>query len=74
MFPEVNMTGDTKAMSYEIIAVKSLLRYPIANEAPETSTRLELFPFMRKKRDKTSITKNLKREVVRGLTIEELEG
>ena len=48
--------------------------YTISKEATEIGTRLELCPFMRKKRDKTSTTKNLKRGVVKGLTIEELEG
>ena len=48
--------------------------YTISKEATETGTRPELCPFMRKKRDKTSTTKNLKRGVVKGLTIEELEG
>ena len=73
MFPELNVTGDTKAMSYGIIAVKSLLGYTIAKETTETSTRLKLCSFIRRKKDKTSTTKNPKRGVVRGFTIEKLE-
>ena len=70
MFPKLNMTGDTKAMRNGIIASKPLLRYTITKETIETSTRQELCSFMRRKRDKASITKNPKREVVRSLTIE----
>ena len=73
MFSKLNMTGDTKAMRNGIIIVKPLLRYTIIKEKIETSTRLELCSFLRRKRDKTSITKNPKRGVVRGLTIEKLE-
>ena len=39
----------------------------------ETSTRLELSSFMRRKRDKASTTKNPKRGVVRSLTIKKLK-
>ena len=70
MFLKPNMTGDTKAMRNGIIASKPLLRYTITKGIIETSTRLELCSFMRRKRDKASITKNPKREVVRSLTIE----
>ena len=73
MFLELNVTRDTKAMIYGIIATKSNLGYTIAKEAIETSRRLELCLFMRRKRDKTSTTKNLKRGVVRVFTIEEFE-
>ena len=55
------MTGDTKAISDDVIAAKTLLGYTIAKKATETSIRLELCSFIRRKRDKTSITKNLKR-------------
>ena len=70
MFPKLNMTRDTKAMRNGIIASKPLLRYTITKETIKTSTRLELCSFMRRKRDKASITKNPKREVVRSLPIE----
>ena len=73
MFPKLNMTGDTKAMRNGIIAAKPLLRYTITKETTETSTRLELGLFMRRKRAKASITKNPKKGVVRSLTIEKLE-
>ena len=73
MFPKLNMTGDMKAMRNEIIAAKPLLRYTITKEIAETSTRLELCSFMKRKRDKASTTKNPKREVVRSLTIEKLK-
>ena len=73
MFPKLNMTGDTKAMRNEIIAVKPFLRHTITKEIIETSTRLELCSFMRRKRDKASTIKNPKRGVVRSLTIEKLE-
>ena len=73
MFPKLNMAGDTKAMRNGIIAAKRLLRYTITKETTETSTRLELCLFMRRKKDKASITKNPKRGVVRSLTIEKLE-
>ena len=73
MFLKLNMTGDTKAMRNGIITEKPLLRYTITKETTVTSTRLKLCSFMRRKRDKTSITKNLKRGVVRGLTIEKLK-
>ena len=73
MFPKLNMTGDTKAMRIGIIAAKPLLRYFITKETTETSTRLKLCSFMRRKREKTSTTKNLKRGVVRSLTTEKLE-
>ena len=52
MFPKFNMTGDTKAMRNRIIAVKPLLRYTITKETTEMSTRLELYLFIRRKRDK----------------------
>ena len=73
MFPKLNMTGDTKAMRNGIIAVKPLLRYTITKETTQMSTRLELCSFMRRKRDKAITSKNPKREVVRGLTIEKPE-
>ena len=73
MFPKLNMTEDAKAIRNGIIVAKPLLRYTITKEKTETSTRLELSSFMRRKRDKASTTKNPKREVVRGLTIEKLE-
>lgn len=73
MFPKLNMTGDTKTMRDGIIAAKPLLRYTITKETTETSTRLELCSFMRRKRDKASTTKNPKRGVVGGLTIEKLK-
>ena len=60
MFPKLNMTGDTKAMRNGIIVAKPLLRHTITKEIIETSTRLELCLFMRRKRDKASTTKNLK--------------
>ena len=73
MFPKLNMTGNTKAMRNGIILVKTLLRHTIAKETIETSTKLELCSFMKRKRDKASITKNPKRGVVRSLTIEKLK-
>ena len=73
MFPKLNMTGDTKAMRNGIIAAKPLLRYTITKETTETSTRLELCSFMRRKRDKASITKNPKGGVVRSLTIKKFK-
>ena len=73
MFPKLNMTGDTKAIRNGIIAAKPLLRHTITKETIETSTRLELCSFMRRKRDKASTTKNLKRGVVRSLTIKKLK-
>ena len=73
MFPKLNMTGDTKAMRNEIIAAKPLLRHTITKETTEMSTRLKLCSFMRMKKDKASITKNLKKGVVRSLTIEKLK-
>ena len=61
MFPKLNMTEDTKAMRNVIIAAKPpLLRHTITKETIETSTRLELCSFMRRKRDKASTTKNPK--------------
>ena len=73
MFPKLNMTRDTKAMRNGITTVKRLLRYTITKETTETSTRLELCSFIRRKRDKASTTKNPNRGVVRSLTIEKLE-
>ena len=73
MFPKLNMTGDTKAMRNGIIAAKPHLRHTITKETTETSTRLELCSFMRRKRDKASTTKNPKRGVVRSLTIKKLK-
>ena len=73
MFPELNLTRDTKVMSYGIIATKFHLGYTITKEAIETSRRLELCLFLRRKRDKTSTTKNPKRRVDRVFTIEEFE-
>ena len=61
MFPKLNMMGDTKTMRNGIIAVKPLLRYTITKKTIETSTRLELCSFMRRKKDRASTTKNLKR-------------
>ena len=73
MFLKLHMTGDMKAMRNGIILAKPLLRYTITKETTETSMRLELCLFMRRKRDKLSTTKNPKKGVVRGLTIEKLE-
>ena len=73
MFPKLNMTGETKAARNGIIAMKPLLRYTITKETIERSTRLELCLLMMRKRDKASTTKNSKRGVVRGLTIENLK-
>ena len=73
MFSKLNMTGDIKVMRNGIIATNPLLRYTITKETIEMSTRLELCLFMRRKRNKASTTKNLKRGVVRGLAIEKLE-
>ena len=73
MFPKLNMTGDTKAIRNGIITTKPLLRYIITKETTETSMRLEFCSFIRRKKDKTSTTKNSKRGVVRSLTIEKLE-
>ena len=69
MFLKLNMTRDTKAMRNGIIAAKPLLRHTITKETIETSTRLELCSFMRRKRDKASS----KRGVVRSLTIKKLK-
>ena len=73
MFLKLNMTGDTKVMRNEIIAAKPLLRHTITKETIETSTRLELCSFMRRKRDKANTTKNTKRGVIRSLTIKKLK-
>ena len=73
MFPKLNMTGDTKVTRNGIIAVKPFFRYTITKETIETSTRLELCSFMRRKRDKASTTKNPKGRVVRSLTIKKLK-
>ena len=73
MFPKLNMMGDTKAMKNGIIATKPLLRHTITKETIETSTRLELCSFMRRKRDKASTTKNPKRGVVRSLALKKLK-
>ena len=73
MFPKLNMTGDTKAMRNGIIAAKPFLRHTITKETTETSTRLELCSFMRRKRDKASTTKDPKRGVVRSLIIKKLK-
>ena len=72
-FPKLNMTGYTKVMRKGIIVAKPLLRYTITKETTKTSTRLELYAFMKRKIDKASTTKNPKRGVVRGLTIEKLK-
>ena len=60
-------------MRNRIIATKPLMRYTITKETIKMSTRLELCLFIRRKRDKASITKNPKRGVVRSLTIKKLE-
>ena len=73
MFPKLNMTGDTKAMRNGIIVAKPFLRHTITKETMETSTRLELCSFMKRKRDKASITKNPKGRVIRSLTIKKLK-
>ena len=74
MFLKRNMTGHTNVMSYGIIAAKIPFGYTLAMEATEMSTRLELCPFMRMKRDNISITKNLKRGVVRGASPQKCSG
>ena len=73
MFPKLNMTGDMKAMRNAIIEAKPLLRHTITKETTKTSTRLELCSFIRRKRDKACITKNMKRGVVRSLAIKNLK-
>ena len=49
------------------------MRYTLTKETTETSTRLELCSFIKRKKDKASTTKNLKKGVVIGLTIEKLK-
>ena len=73
MFPKLNMTGDTEAMRNGIITAKPFLRHIITKETTETSTRLELCSFMRRKKDKASTTKDPKRGIVRSLTIKKLK-
>ena len=60
MFPKLKMMGDMKAISYGIIAMKSLWRYSIAKEATNTSMWLEFCSFIKRKRDKTITTKKPK--------------
>ena len=60
-------------MRNEIIATQPLMRYTITKETTKTSMRLELCSFIRRKRDKASITKIPKRGVVRSLTIKKLK-
>jgi len=62
MFPELNMTRDKKAMSDGVIAAKTLLGYIIAKEATETSTRLELCSFMKRKQTKQAQPKTRRDE------------
>ena len=72
MFPKLILMEDTKAMRNGIIVVKPLLRhYNQGNNRDEYEA--EACSVMRRKRDKTSTTKNLKRGVVRSLTIEKLK-
>ena len=52
MFLKLHMTGDMKAMRNGIITAKPLLRYTITKETTEMSTRLELYSFIRRKREK----------------------
>ena len=52
MFLKLHMTRDMKAMRNGIITAKPLLRYAITKETTEMSTRLELYSFIRRKRDK----------------------
>ena len=72
MFPELNMTGDMKAMSYGIIAVKSLLGYTIAKEVIETST--EVLSIHDEEERQNKHNQKPEERSSQGLTIEELEG
>jgi hypothetical protein len=64
MFPKFHMTGDTKAMRYGIIAVKTLLRYTIAKKTTQPRPWFEFVSFMGRKRDKTNTTEYSKRGIV----------
>lgn len=69
MFLELNIIGDTKATSYGIIVAKALLAYTITKETTKMGIKSNICPFMKRKRDETTTTKNHKRIVVKGLTM-----
>ena len=56
------MTGDTKAIRNGIIAAKPFLRYTITKETTKTSTRLELYSFMRRKRETKQAQPKIQKE------------
>ena len=64
VFPELHMTGDTKATRYRIIAKKTLLRDTIAKKTTQPRSRFEFVSFMRKKREKANTTEYSKRGIV----------
>ena len=64
MFPKFNMTGDTKATRYGIIAAKTLLRDTITKKTTQPRPWFEFVSFMGRKRDKTNTTEYSKRGIV----------
>jgi hypothetical protein len=64
MFPKFNMTGDTKATRYGIIAMKTLLRDAIAKKTTQPRPWFKFVSFMGRKRDKTNTTEYSKKGIV----------
>ena len=60
MFPKFYMTVDAKAMRYEIIAAKILLRDTIAKKTIHPRLWFEFVSFMGRKKDKANTTEYLK--------------
>jgi hypothetical protein len=64
VFPELHMTGDTKATRFGIIAKKTLLRDIIAKKTTQPRPRFEFISFMGKKKDKANTIKYSKKGIV----------
>ena len=66
MFPEDNITGNTKMTRDRIITPIPLLSYAIAKETTKSRSRLKFVMLMRLKKNETSRTKGAKVMIVRG--------
>ena len=66
MFPEDNITGNTKTMRDRIITLVPLLSFVIAKETTKSRSRFKFVMLMRLKKNETSRTEGAKVMIVRG--------
>jgi hypothetical protein len=60
MFPKLHMTRNMKMLGYGIIKMITFLSETITKKTTESGSWFKFVPFVLRKSDKTSTTKNLK--------------